>query len=710
MTSAILRLMEELGRERPTAASLFSGIGGMDLGFEQAGFEILWSNEVNEYHAEVHRNNFPNIPMLETSIHMLSTDELIDKYGQPDVLFGGFPCTTYSRAADIQGKRWTDANPKTDYAKYAAEGGDLFLHMRRFIGDMQPKAFVIENVTELSGCRIIMETLKNTPCSITGERLGRYYTFHYGEVNTKDFGVAQNRKRMFVIGINHKVARPVFKKKELTKRHIVGEILEEEPNYTWDTERFPAMAPYVQSRIDGGYRDKASIKEIGEGVIGNTCIAHYRKDRGTTMVRRADGTITPYSPREYANFQDFPDDFILSSGLEMYAGIGNAVSVPVAFAAAEAVIELLNMLEYRMKANTKKKGEPIFFANPSFNRIENYKKECGTKFNIVFYRTEGAMETYAIPFVVLEQALTPETLSKENGTRWLTTIIKGVLTVTFDGGKKVRIDVSIYLKLELTTEVIESDCVEGMMKIPDETVDGIITSPPYKEEDGYSEELMEGWLKEAYRILKIDACMFLNFGHLAGNKERGFKVALKAVEVGFVWNDTITWVKNHYTPLNVPYRVNNLTEHIFLLTKGRPELSKLSIAVPYGMPWTVNPGEPAPENADCMKRFGRIDKCGGNVWYIKYEPKRSTDPLINGDRHKDRYPVELPLKALKLADMEGIIVDPFNGSGTTGAACISLWRESKRRIRYIGFEINPVHIENTRKWWIELRKEMWTGI
>jgi DNA (cytosine-5)-methyltransferase 1 len=341
MTSAILRLMEELGRERPTAASLFSGIGGMDLGFQQAGFDILWANEVDQSHAEVHRNNFPNIPMLETSIHMLSTDELIDKYGQPDVLFGGFPCTTYSRAADISGKRWTDAKPKRDYKMYAAEGGDLFLHMRRFIGDMQPKAFVIENVTELSGCRIIMETLKNTPCSITGERLGRYYTFHYGEVNTKDYGVAQNRKRMFVIGINHKVARPILEKKELIQRHIVGEILEEEPNYTWDTERFPVVNNFVQSRIDGDYRDKPSIKEIGEGVIGNTCIAHYRKDRGTTVVRRADGTLMPYSPREYANLQGFPAEFQLSSGLKMYSGIGNAVSVPVGRAVAEAIAPLI---------------------------------------------------------------------------------------------------------------------------------------------------------------------------------------------------------------------------------------------------------------------------------------------------------------------------------------------------------------------------------
>lgn len=358
-----------------------------------------------------------------------------------------------------------------------------------------------------------------------------------------------------------------------------------------------------------------------------------------------------------------------------------------------------------MKANTTKKGQPIFFANPHLNKVEELKEKYGNEFKIVFYRTEGAMETYAIPFSALQTVLTHETLNKKAGKRWLTTIRDGWLIVTWGFGKKLSVDVSIYLEFELTTEVFEGDCIEGMKQIPDETVAGIITSPPYKEEDGYSEELMQGWLKEAYRILKPNTCLFMNFGHLAGNKQRGFEVSILAVEIGFVWNETITWIKNHYTPLNVPYRVNNLTEYIFLLTKGNPKLDKMSIAVPYGMPWTVNPGEPAPENAH-QNRYGRNVKCGGNVWYIKYEPKNSKDPLINGDRHKDRYPIELPLRALKLANMEGTIVDPFNGSGTTGAACIKFWRESDMKIKYIGFEKNPVHVENTRQWWINIRKHI----
>ena len=360
------------------------------------------------------------------------------------------------------------------------------------------------------------------------------------------------------------------------------------------------------------------------------------------------------------------------------------------------------MLEYRLKANLEREGKPVFFANPSPNKVEQYKAKVGNNFKIVFYRTEGAMETYAIPFSVLENTLIPETLNTNKTPRWLTMIIDGVLTVTFNGGKKVKIDISMYLEFELTTEVREGDCVKNMESIASGSVACIITSPPYKEGDGYSEELMRSWLKQAYRILKDSSCLFLNFGHQAGKKERAFEVATMAVDEGFVWNDTIVWIKNHYTPLNVPTRVNNLTEFIFLLTKGKPKLNKLGIAVPYGMPWTVNPGAPAPENKQLMERYGRLHKCGGNVWYIKYQPITAKNPK----RHKDRFPVELPLRALKLANVEGTIVDPFNGSGTTGAACIEYWNESEgeKRINYIGFELNPMHIKFARDWWLKIRE------
>ena len=335
-----MSLIDMITRQDLTCASFFSGIGGMDRGFKEAGYRTLWANEVDPHQASIFRSNFPKVPMLEESIHLLSSNDLMDTYGVPDVLHGGFPCVTYSKAAGIHGKRWTDTKPKTNYKKYAADGGDLFLHMRRMIGDIQPKAFLIENVTDMAGCRIVMETLKNTPCSISGKRLGRYYTFHFGEVNTKDFGLAQNRKRMFVVGLTKEAKRPVLEKQPIHMRHIVGEILEEEPDVA--PLNGDVMPQYIQNRIDGKYRDKPSIKTIDENCLGNTCVAHYATDQSTTMVQRADGRLTPYSIREYARLQGFADDFILPSSKKTYRGIGNAVSVPVSRAFATKIAALVD--------------------------------------------------------------------------------------------------------------------------------------------------------------------------------------------------------------------------------------------------------------------------------------------------------------------------------------------------------------------------------
>ncbi len=358
--------------------------------------------------------------------------------------------------------------------------------------------------------------------------------------------------------------------------------------------------------------------------------------------------------------------------------------------------------DYCLKSNVDAKGGVVHWANPTPGRIEEYRERHGDDFRIVFYRTESPMETYAIPFTVLSSTLTEENLQPNGRPRWVTKIHNGELKVQIKGRKIQSIDVSMYMEAELTTEVRNENCATGMQDIPNESVDCIITSPPYKEEDGYSEDLMMGWLAQAYRILKPDSCLFINFGHLAKMKGRCFRVAMMAESMGFEWNETITWVKNHYTPLQQHKRVNNLTEFIFLMTKGQPILDRMSISVPYGMPWTVNPGTPAPENEIVTKRYGQNQKCGGNVWYIKYEPISVKNPK----RHKDRFPVELPLRALKLAGVEGTVVDPFCGSGSTGTACIEYWKEEQKRISFIGFELNPEHVETANNWWLSEREKM----
>ena len=226
--------------------------------------------------------------------------------------------------------------------------------------------------------------------------------------------------------------------------------------------------------------------------------------------------------------------------------------------------------------------------------------------------------------------------------------------------------------------IIQQDCVMGMSELDKGSVDCIVTSPPYKDEDGYTDDLMVAWLEQAHRVLKTNSVLFMNFGHLAGFKSRAFRVAMMAEDVGFVWNDTITWVKNHYRPIQGNKRVNNLTEFIFILTKGKPSLDRLAIGVPYA-------------DKSNIGRFATQDlKCRGNVWPLKYKTVQSKEQK----RHNDRFPVDLPLWCLLLAGLEedSLVVDPFNGSGTTGIACKILGH------RYIGYEINPYYVQYARKW------------
>ena len=231
----------------------------------------------------------------------------------------------------------------------------------------------------------------------------------------------------------------------------------------------------------------------------------------------------------------------------------------------------------------------------------------------------------------------------------------------------------------MNLQCVHGDCVEGMGLLSAHSVNCIITSPPYKDEDGYTDDLTVAWLEQAYRVLKTNSVLFMNFGHLAGFKSRGFRVAMMAEDVGFVWNDTITWVKNHYRPIQGNKRVNNLTEFIFILTKGKPSLDRLAIGVPYA-------------DKSNIGRFATKDlKCRGNVWPLKYKTVQSKAQK----RHNDRFPVDLPLWCLRLAGLEkdSLVIDPFNGSGTTGVACKLMGFD------YTGYELNKSYVDFSLKWW-----------
>jgi site-specific DNA-methyltransferase (adenine-specific) len=163
---------------------------------------------------------------------------------------------------------------------------------------------------------------------------------------------------------------------------------------------------------------------------------------------------------------------------------------------------------------------------------------------------------------------------------------------------------------------------------------------------------------------------FLNFGSLAEDKFRPFRVCQIAMGLGFKLNETITWVKNHYRPIQGHRRVNNLTEFIFVLYKGKmPKLDRLAVGVEY-------------TDKSNVTRFagGKDLKCGGNIWYIPYETIQSEEEKS----HNDRFPLGLPEKCIKICGYKiNTVLDPFCGSATTGVVAERLGKE------FIGIEKNP---------------------
>lgn len=172
--------------------SLFSGAGGMDLGFAQAGFNILWANDFNEDAVETYKNNIGKHIVLG-DITKIPSSEIPGNEGEIDVIIGGFPCQGFSIANN---KR--SMEDKRNF---------LYLELLRVINDKKPKFFIAENVKgilSLEKGRVI-ETIIND-----FKELG--YKVDYKVVNAADYGVPQARERVIIIGNRIGVKNPFPKK------------------------------------------------------------------------------------------------------------------------------------------------------------------------------------------------------------------------------------------------------------------------------------------------------------------------------------------------------------------------------------------------------------------------------------------------------------------------------------------------------------------
>lgn len=243
---------------------------------------------------------------------------------------------------------------------------------------------------------------------------------------------------------------------------------------------------------------------------------------------------------------------------------------------------------------------------------------------------------------------------------------------------------------EIKNKIILGDCVEQMRKLPDESIDLIVSSPPYYNLREYSQwktyedhlKDVEVWFKEMYRILKKG-------GHICWNVQENIPEPSRngrnyypllpdtikiAISNDLVWEKNVVWNKKNATQVlfgSYPYPPTpifmDLVEYISVFRKK----GKLSFT--------------KEQKAECKVEKDRWFEISRNVWEI--QPERAS--RIG---HPAPYPVEIPKRFIEVMTVkDSIVLDPFSGSGTTAVACIELGRN------YIGIEQNSSYCEIAEK-------------
>ena len=156
--------------------SLFAGIGGIDLGFKQAGFDILWANEIDRDACKTYKLNFPETKLFEVDIRKLDAAKLENV----DILTAGFPCQPFSVCGNQKG--------------FGDDRGNLFFEIMRIADAIEPKIIFLENVANL-----VEHDKGRTFNVIHNELVSRGYYLRYLVADACDYGIPQHRTRTYLL-------------------------------------------------------------------------------------------------------------------------------------------------------------------------------------------------------------------------------------------------------------------------------------------------------------------------------------------------------------------------------------------------------------------------------------------------------------------------------------------------------------------------------
>jgi DNA (cytosine-5)-methyltransferase 1 len=343
--------------EKYTVGSMFAGIGGICLAFKNAGFKVVWANEIDKYACITYRANFNDTSLKEEDVLRISN---LEEIGEVDVITSGFPCQAFSIAGYRKG--------------FSDERGNLFFETARFIDELRPKAYLLENVKNLVGhdkgrtFRIIKETMT--------KELG--YSFIPFVLDSKDYGnIPQTRERIYVVGfkneagyenyrehtlkwspepdceksctLNFTIPKPIKRTKTIHDLLLKGK--QEDKYYYKENHPYYQILQREIKSEDTIYQWRRIYLRENKSSVCPTLTANMGTGGHNVPLIKDSYGIRKLTPRECARFQGFPDTFVLPKNVaqsQLYKQLGNSVVVSVVRRIAE---EIANALIIKYKAH-----------------------------------------------------------------------------------------------------------------------------------------------------------------------------------------------------------------------------------------------------------------------------------------------------------------------------------------------------------------------
>lgn len=312
-----------LSKTKYKVIDLFAGVGGIRLGFQKAfkdKVQFVFSSEIDKYSQITYHANFGEVP------HGDITQIKAEDIPEHDIILAGFPCQAFSIAGHRKG--------------FEDTRGTLFFDVARIAKHHKPKLIFLENVKGFKNhdkgntFKIVKETL---------EDLG--YKVFSDVLNAKNFGVPQNRERIYIVAFLDKNINFDFEKiKNIKKISKLGNILDKkvDDKYT------------ISDRLWAGHRrrkieHKAKGNGFGYSIFNeeaeytSTISARYYKDGSEILIEQQDKNPRKLTPREAGRLQGFPNNFrIPVSDVQSYKQFGNSVAVPVIEELAKEIFQYLD--------------------------------------------------------------------------------------------------------------------------------------------------------------------------------------------------------------------------------------------------------------------------------------------------------------------------------------------------------------------------------